>query len=39
MKNFKSKVSTLFILMLVILSTIGVCSAVAKKLYGEVIIV
>ena len=38
MKNFKSKVSTLFILMLVILSTIGVCSAVAKKLYGEVII-
>lgn len=38
MKNFKSKVSTLFILMLIILSTIGVCSAVAKKLYGEVII-
>ena len=42
MKNFKSKVSTLFILMLIILSTVGVCSAVSeivyKKLYGEVII-
>jgi len=44
MKNFKSKISTLFTIMLIILSTLGICNVLAeeeqeaKEKFGEVII-